>query len=106
MQRDQYSFTSTFSDGTPDHTSSQRPGFRFADTNHSARLAADRAYEARRRRLENGWRSKGTPQQHGNKDARAAPLNLELTLDEVRAAANAAREARDARLRNAWKTRR
>jgi hypothetical protein len=34
-------FRPTFADGSVDHTSPFKPGYRFADTNDAARLAAD-----------------------------------------------------------------
>jgi hypothetical protein len=40
-----------FSDGTPDLTSPHRPGFRMADTNDDARLAADEAYQKMREHM-------------------------------------------------------
>jgi hypothetical protein len=45
------------SDGTPDHTSPHRPGFRFID-HGELRDAADAAYEERRARLSDAHRAR------------------------------------------------
>ena len=62
-------FHTHFSDGTPDHTSPHKPGYRFADIDDAAKIAADEAYEERSRRMETAWQRKGEQQQ----DASAAP---------------------------------
>jgi hypothetical protein len=89
-------FRATFADGTPDHTSPHKPGYRFADTDDEARIAANDAYEARSRRMETAWRDKG--------DVKAdAPPPRTQSLDQTRSAADAAYAERNERLRNAWR---
>jgi hypothetical protein len=95
-------FRSTFSDGSPDHTSPFKPGYRFADTNDEARIAADRAYEARRERMENAWRTKGDVKAADGGDT-APPLRR--TLDQLRTLAEKAWDDRNERMRNAWRQR-
>ena len=98
---DHSAFRPTFSDGSPDHTSPHRPGYRFADTTDDARLA-DEAYEERRERMQNAWRRKGDAQADDNRDA--APPRTR-TLDEWRAKADQAWEDRNKRMANAWRNR-
>jgi hypothetical protein len=86
-----------FSDGTPDHTSPHRPGWRFADTTDAARLAADEAYEARRERMHYANRRR----QDGTGDPGATARNL----DQLRALADAAYEAKCKRLQEGWRNR-
>ena len=94
-------FRAAFADGSPDHTSPHRPGYRFADTDDAARLAANDAYEERRERMANAWRNKG--QQHdANSDA---PPPRTASLDELRAQADAAYREKCQRLRNGWRNR-
>ena len=95
-------FHSTFADGSPDHTSPHRPGYRFAHTTDAARLAADQAYEERRERIANAWRRKGDAQADDNRDA--APPRTR-SLDELRAKADQAWEDRNKRMANAWRNR-
>jgi hypothetical protein len=91
-------FSPTFADGSPDHTSPHRPGFRFLDTDDPAKLAAQEAYEARRRRMENAWRHTGQRQ-----DEDHTPPPRTRTLDELRAAAEGAYQDRNVRLANGWR---
>lgn len=98
MDHAAFGFRPTFSDGTPDHTSPHRPGYRFADTNDAARIAADEAYEERRERMQNAWRRKGDAQTDDNRNS--APPRTR-TLDEWRAAAEKAWEDRNKRMQNA-----
>jgi hypothetical protein len=98
-------FSPTFSDGSIDHTSPHRPGYRFADVGDEARLRAEQAYEDKRRRLADAWRHKGE-QRDVKDDQHAAAPRTQLTLDELRAAADAAYEARNERMRNAWRNKR
>jgi hypothetical protein len=95
-------FRRTFSDGSPDFTSPFKPGYRFADTNDEARIAADRAYEARRERMENAWRTKGDVKAEDNRDT-APPCTR--TLDELREAAEASYAEKCRRLQSAWRNR-
>jgi hypothetical protein len=97
-----YGFSPTFSDGTIDHTSPFKPGYRFADTNDAARLAADEAYEERRERMQNAWRTKGDVKAEDNRDGTPPRTR---TLDELRAAADQAWEDRNKRMSNAWRNR-
>lgn len=97
-----YGFSPTFSDGSPDHTSPHRPGFRFADTADAGKIAANEAYEARSRRLESGWQRKG--EQHDAFAEESAPPRL-ASLDELRAKANQEYENRSRRLADAWRRR-
>jgi hypothetical protein len=96
--RDAAGFHQHFSDGTPDHTSPHRKGFRFLDVNDAARLAADAAYEQQRQRLANAWRNKDV-QAGDNRDA-TPPTR---TLDELRQAAEVAWQERSKRMSNAWR---
>jgi hypothetical protein len=91
-------FLPTFADGSPDHTSPHRPGYRFLDVNDEAKIAANDAYEARRERIHYSSRQR---QQDANADDRAPAR----TLDALRQAAEKAYEDRNARMRNAWKQR-
>jgi hypothetical protein len=93
-------FSPTFADGTPDHTSPHKPGYRFADTDNAARLAALDAYAARSRRMEMAWQRKGAQKQD---DVHDAPRTR--SLDELRAAAHQAWHDRNKRLSNAWRSR-
>jgi hypothetical protein len=93
-------FSPTFSDGTPDHTSPHRPGYRFADTSDAARLAADEAYEQRRERMHYT-----TNRRRQQQDANEPPPTSTRTLDALRASATAAYEARSKRMAGAWKNR-
>jgi hypothetical protein len=78
-------------------TSPHRPGYRFADNNDTARLAAEQAYEEQRTRLSDAWRK-----DQGNAAAdHAAPRRL----DELRALAEAAYADKCQRLRNGWRNR-
>jgi hypothetical protein len=96
------SFHPTFSDGSHDHTSPFKPGFRFADVGDAARLAADEAYEARRERMENAWRTKRDVKAEDNRDG--TPPHTQ-SLDELRAAADQAWEERNRRMSSAWRNR-
>jgi hypothetical protein len=96
MDHASYGFRPTFSDGTPDHTNPHRPGYRFADIDDADRLAADKAYEERRTRMQNAWKNAtdaDTPVQR--RDAANA-----------RAVADRAYEDRKVRLTNAWRNNR
>jgi hypothetical protein len=93
-------FHNTFADGSVDHTSPFKPGYRFADTNDAVRVAADEAYEARRERLHYTINRRRQQQ-----DANEPPPTTTRTLDELRAAASAAYEARSKRMAGAWKDR-
>jgi hypothetical protein len=95
-------FCPTFADGSIDHTSPHRPGYRFADTNDPDRLDADAAYEERNRRLSNASRHKGE-QQDERCDHHAAPRKR--TLDELRALAEGAYQDRNVRMQNQWRNR-
>jgi hypothetical protein len=90
MSNDTYEFHPTFSDGTPDHTSPHRPGFRFLYTGDAGRLAANDAYAEMRTRLDYRHRQQDGVSDHGSR---------QRTLDELEAAASAAYEARSARMR-------
>jgi hypothetical protein len=96
------SFHQKFADGTTDHTSPHRKGFRFADTDDADRLAADEAYEQMRTRLSDAWRRKHDAKAEANRDG--TPVRT-ITLDQLRAKAEQAYEDRNARMRNAWKQR-
>jgi hypothetical protein len=92
-------FRPTFSDGSPDHTSPHRPGFRFGDCGH--RDAAEDAYRERSQRLQNAWRKEsregaGRDRDHSLQYADAAG---------ARRAADQAYAERRARLANAWRSR-
>jgi hypothetical protein len=91
-----YGFSPTFADGSSDFTSPHRKGFRFADTNDAARLAADEAYHSRSRRMETAWQRKGE-QQHDQARTKS--------LDPLRSAADQAYAERSERLQNAWRNR-
>jgi hypothetical protein len=95
-----YGFHSTFADGSPDHTSPHRPGYRFADTSDAARLAADEAYEQRRERMHYT-----TNRRRHQQDANEPPPTSTRTLDELRAKAEQAWEERNKRMANAWRNR-
>ena len=82
-------FNPTFSDGSPDHTSPHRPGYRFADIGDAARLAADEAYEEGEQEHDEA---------HDQRSVRTA------SLDELRAKAQQAWEDRNVRMQNAWRT--
>jgi hypothetical protein len=102
---DHSAFRPTFSDGSPDHTSPHRPGYRFADTGDAARLAADEAYEARSRRMETAWQHRGEQHDAAASKNLGRPKISQATLDELRAAADAAWEDRSKRMSNAWRQR-
>jgi hypothetical protein len=92
-------FVDRFADGSPDFTSPHKPGFHFADTDDKARLAAQETYEARSRRMEDAWRTKG--------DARAEDGrgSQQPTLDELDRAATTAYAERSKRMSQAWRQR-
>jgi hypothetical protein len=96
-------FHSHFADGSIDHTSPHRKGFRFADTDDAARIAANDAYEARSRRMADAWKHKGEPQD-GEELPRGGSSRT-LSLDAARAAADRAYEARSRRMADAWRHR-
>jgi hypothetical protein len=85
------SFRSNFSDGSPDHTSPHRKGYRFADCD--ARDESEAAYRERQRRLHNA--------DHSQLHRDGGP-----TLDESRAGASEAYEERRERLQSAHRSRR
>jgi hypothetical protein len=85
-------FKDTFADGSPDYTNPHQPGYRFADTNDSDRLAADRAYRERTQRLSDAWR----------KSAAAADAPAQ---GADRAVADKAWLDKKERLQNSWKSR-
>jgi hypothetical protein len=91
-------FHAKFSDGSPDHTSPHRKGYRFLDVDDAHRLAADEAYEARRQRLHY------TNRQRQQDAAGSTPPRIVDTA-QLRAKAEQAWEERNARMRNAWRTR-
>jgi hypothetical protein len=91
------SFRSTFSDGSPDHTSPHRPGYRFADCD--VRDESERAYREKMRRLHNADHSQ--PHRDDEPPARGGP-----TLDEARDAAERAYRERSERLQSAHRERR
>jgi hypothetical protein len=95
------SFQHKFSDGSIDHTSPHRKGFRFADTDDADRLAADEAYQERSKRMATAWQRKG--QQHDAGGAVTPPPTR--TLDALRKDAETAYEERNKRMRNAWRQR-
>src|SRR5262249_56197628 len=84
---DHVGFRPTFADGSVDHTHPCRPGFRFADIDDTTKRAADAAYEARRERLSNAWRTKDDVKAEANRDG--TPPHTR-SLDQLRAAADAA----------------
>src|SRR5262245_54907200 len=92
MDHAPYGFRPTFADGTPDHTSPHRPGYRFADIDDANRLAAE-AYEERRMRLENAWRK------HVTDDAPAQRTDAA----SARAIADRAYRDKCERLQNSWR---
>jgi hypothetical protein len=49
-------FRPLFADGSPDHTSPNKPGFRFADTCDASKKAADDEYEKMKRRMASGYK--------------------------------------------------
>jgi hypothetical protein len=98
MDHAAFGFSPHFFDGTPDHTSPHRPGYRFADTHDAARLAAEQAYRERSTRLQDAWRK-------GRLDPVRDHASRQLTLDELRAAADAAYREKCERLRNGWRNR-
>jgi hypothetical protein len=100
MDQAAFAFNPTFSDGTADHTSPFKPGYRFADSNDAARLAADEAYEQRRERMHYT-----TNRRRQQQDANEPPPTSTRTLDELRESATAAYEARSKRMAGAWKNR-
>jgi hypothetical protein len=69
MDHAAYGFNPSFADGSPDHTSPHRPGYRFADTDDAARVAAEEAYRERNQRMSSAWQRKGQPQQDDVRDA-------------------------------------
>ena len=91
-------FRPTFSDGSPDFTSPHRKGFRFADVNDEAKIAARIAYDERSRRMETAWQRKGEQQDADEH----TPLRTK-SRDQARSAADAAYDERNERLRNAWR---
>lgn len=94
-----YGFSPSFSDGSVDHTSPHRPGYRFADVDDAGRIAAQEAYDERSKIMSEKWMQKGGQQQA---DARDAPPRTR-TLDELQKDATAAWEARNKRMQNAWR---
>jgi hypothetical protein len=97
-----YGFSPTFADGSPDFSDPHRPGFRFSDIGDAARLAADQAYEERRERMQNAWRTKGDVKADAG-DGAAPPRTR--SLDVLRSAADTAYRDKCERLRNAWRNR-
>jgi hypothetical protein len=85
MDHAAYGFTPSFADGTRDFTDPHRPGYRFADVNDAARIAADEAYRERNQRMSSAWQRKGEPQQADVRDA------TERTLDPDQAYAEKVR---------------
>ena len=93
--KDAAGFHTHFSDGSPDHTSPHQKGFRFADVNDEAKIAADKAYAERSRRMENAWRLK---------DHAADPTPVRTpSNDASQAKAQQAYDERSVRMRNAWR---
>jgi hypothetical protein len=92
-------FHSTFADGSVDHTSPHRKGFRFADTSDADRLAANDAYEARREQVH--YANRRRVQRDGNEP----PPMSTPTLDALRIRADAEYEARSKRMAKAWRQR-
>ena len=97
MDHASWGFRSTFADGSADHTSPHRPGFRFADTNDADRLAAQQAYIERTARLENGWRRSRDADDN-------APIQCSDAA-QARAVADRVYEDRKVWLSNAWRNR-
>jgi hypothetical protein len=102
MDHAAFSFHQHFSDGSVDHTSPHRKGFRFLDTNDAAGKAADAAYAERSRRMETAWRTRGNGITEANRDGTPPPTR---TLDQLHALAEQAYEERNERMRNAWRQR-
>jgi hypothetical protein len=112
MQDERGHFTPTFSDGSVDHTSPHRPGYRFADVDDADRIAAAEAYEAKRDRLQRRRRPEeedAAPEwerrQAVARKAAGAVRGKDAapTLDELRDQADEAYAARSLRLANAWR---
>ena len=68
--KDAAGFHTHFSDGSPDHTSPHKPGYRFLDVDDAAKIAADEAYEARSRRMADGVEAQGRAQADADATAR------------------------------------
>jgi hypothetical protein len=94
-----FGFHPYFADGSPDFTSPHRKGYRFADTNDEARIAANGAYEQMRTRLREAWRRKG----ERLVETKEAPPTR--TLDQLQAEAEHGWQQRRERMRNAWRRR-
>jgi hypothetical protein len=90
------SFRSTFKDGSIDHTSPNRPGYRFADSD--VRDENERLRRERMQRLHNADR--GRPFRDDASYSRGGP-----TLDALQDDANSAYEERRQRLANAHRNR-
>jgi hypothetical protein len=91
-------FRTRFSDGSPDHTSPHRPGYRFADCD--ARDAAEDAYRERSRRLHNADHARQFDPPH-DATLRFADASA---LDELQGAARDAYERRRERLASKWRS--
>jgi hypothetical protein len=118
-------FSHTFADGTPDHNSPFKPGFRVLDTNDSSVIAAETAYRERSRRMEDAWKRKAKAPDD-DEDEEDDPLvqrpgetesawlrrqalarkAAQAVKGDARELADAAWEARNERLRNGWRNNR
>ena len=98
--KDAAGFHTHFSDGSPDHTSPHKPGYRFLDVDDAAKIAADEAYQARSRRMATAWKRKGDAQANANGDG--TPVRTH-TNDELQRDAQAAYDERTKRMQNAWR---
>jgi hypothetical protein len=87
-----FGFSTKFSDGSTDHTSPHRPGYRFADVDNPARLEATKAYEEKRARVQDQWRKPPA-----RSDAAPPPPS------DARAIADRAWEDKRQRISNAYK---
>jgi hypothetical protein len=92
-----FGFRSTFADGSVDHTNPHRKGYRFADTDDSARIIADESYEKRREQMH--YANRRRVQRDGNEP----PPMSTPTLDALRIRADAEYEARSKRMAEAWR---
>ena len=114
-----YVFHQKFADGSLDHTSPFKPGYRFLDVNDQQLGVAGEEYEKRSARMRNAWRKKDAEewerirqeelrQRRAEENERrrqrgdAAPSRT-MSTDELQARAEKVWEARNERLRNAWK---
>jgi hypothetical protein len=118
-------FRPFFADGSPDHTSPHRPGFRFSDTNDPLRQKANEAYEDRKRRAASAWKKRAPQPQSGRRtrggvgapqpwlntgsdsydDEGGHDNGRQRTLAQLQALRDGAWEDRRIRASNAWRNR-